>query len=257
MRIQAINHHYKPMNYHLINRIDDGIQVVIQLPQQLNNIASASPEDWGRTIEKIVRVTLATVVFITVVILDIATLMYQAGHAFGQFVHSLNDKLTNFTRSVMLWCTKDDQCYSLDDTTCCVRKSTQTQPTINSWQLQLPLSILSPKLNSFVYGSSDTTTTVNTQEHQLSSHCTKHGLDTEDQRKEAITTNVVNLSKASVSSARSRRSVQRSSSSRKPRKPTEATGMSLDGPRTESALSKDGLSGTRRSARTTAKKPQH
>ena len=128
------------MNYHIINRVDDALIWVSNTPQQLKNIASASTEDWGQTIEKLVRISVLAIVLIGVITLDVATFMYQAGHAFGQLVHSLNDKLTNVV----------------------VRKSTQTYPTINSWQLQLPI----PALKKLATTSPSTTTTTITKENQ-------------------------------------------------------------------------------------------
>ena len=189
IKIQATNHHNTPMNYHMINRIDDGFTFVIQLPQQLNNMYKAPAQDWGKTIEKLVRISVLAIVFVGVVTLDAATFMYRAGYALGQSIHQLNNALTQVV----------------------VRKSTQTQQVIDPWQLQLPF----PKLNNFVLGSNVTTATSSTKENLPLSLCMKTGLATEDQRKEDGTTNAAIPSKGFASSPRSRRSVPQFSYNKK------------------------------------------
>lgn len=214
------------MNYHIINRVDDVIIYVSNTPQQLKNISKASAQDWGLTIEKLVRISVLAIVLIGVVTLDVATFMYQSGHAFGQFVHGLNNKLTDAI----------------------VRKSTHSPQVINSWQLKLPI----PALHSFVNGLVASSPTTHLKENQQLSLSTNCGNSTEDQRKEVGTTNVGHQSNASASSTRSKRSKQRSSSSKKQENSLKTTPTTTVGRRTQSSSTRSTQRRTRSANHITA-----
>ena len=151
-----------------------------QLISQLNNAAKAPAEDWGKTIKLICKIICITVAYIMVITFDIARIMYCTGYAFGQWIHGLNDKLTNAI----------------------VSKSTQTQPNIDPWQLQLPLPKPLNQLIGDSHGSTSlvTATISSSKTTNQPSLCGMKPINgTAAQRKEAGTTSKAGPSNGSVS----------------------------------------------------------
>lgn len=201
-----------------------------QLISQLNNAAKAPAEDWGRQIKFICKIICITVVYIMVIAIDIAQIMYRAGYAFGQCIHGLNDRLTHRI----------------------VSKSTHSTQVIDPWQLQLPL----PKsIGNLLASTSVTTTTTSCSKtrNQPSSSGMKRTNGTVDQRKVVGTTNKDGPSKVSVSSPGSKRSVKRSSSTKKQSKTMEKNVTTSDGTPSALTTERSGRSRTQRASHTTAK----
>ena len=238
---------------HVINHIDDAYNLIIQAPQQLNNAAKAPAQDWGQTIKLICKIICITVVFIMVVAADFATIMYRAGYAFGQWIHQLNDALTQRI----------------------VSKSTQSTQGIDPWQLQLPLPsligstkwmetmikpLLLPKtsesagaewLASTSHATRTTSSSKTTNQRLLPG--TKPTCGTEDQRKVVGTTSRAGQSNKSASSPGSKQSAKRSGSTKKPCKTQDKSVTTLDGTTSPSTTGRSGRSRTQRSSPTTVK----
>ncbi len=187
-------------------------------------------EDWGQTIKLICKIICITVVYIAVIAADFATIMYRSGYAFGQWIHTLNNALTQVV----------------------VKKSTHSTQGIDPWQLQLPLPSWT---QDWLVSTSVTTRTTSSSKtrNQPSLHGTKPINDTVVPTKEVGTTSKAGPSSKSVSSPGSKQSVKRSSSTRKPCKTQEKSVTTLDGTRSALTTERTGRSRTQRSSPNTVK----
>lgn len=217
------SHHLKtPMTYQQINSSIERINC------QAQAIAKASPEQYGKQMEQAARFICIRVAIICAITLKAAELVYQAGYAFGQKIHWLNDYLTMATAHRN------------------VRKSTHSQlftDPQNPWQLQLPLpQVLRNLIGDWHASTSVTTRTISslkTKNQPLSSG-TKRINVTADQKRAVGTMSKDGPSKASVSSPRSKPSVKRSTSTRKPSKMQEKNVTISDGTHSVSTTEQSG-----------------